>query len=84
MKKILKNTVKTIGIITCAAILFFNLSLNGKSSSNNVELSTLTKINEANAECVPWEQGDAHGNCLVLSQICVFDTSAEECDPYKS
>lgn len=84
MKKTIKNTVKIAGIVACAAILFFNLSLNGKSSSNNVDLSTLTKINEANAECWPWEQGDAHGNCLDLSQICVFDTSAEECDPYES
>lgn len=77
----MKKIITFSGIVACAAILFFNVSLNGKSSSSNVDLSALTKISEANAECV--SGGFASGKCLVLSQVCVFAVEYTDCDPYQ-
>ena len=65
MKKGIIIAIKITGIVACSAILFFNLSLNGKTHLNNIDLLTLTKITEANAECMPYKI--ASGKCLELS-----------------
>lgn len=77
----MKKLITISGIVACAAIMFFNVSLNGKSSSSNVDLAALTKISEANAECMPYQV--ASGHCLVGAQICVFAVEYTECDPYQ-
>lgn len=77
----MKKLITISGIVACAAIMFFNVSLNGKSSSSNVDLAALTKISEANAECV--SGGFASGKCLAGAQICIFAVEYTDCDPYQ-
>lgn len=76
----MKKIIKISAIVAGAAILFFNVSLNGKSSSNTIDLSSLTKFSEANAECAQYQW--AGGHCLVGAQICVFAVETD-CDPYQ-
>lgn len=78
MKKINK-AIKIAGAIVCAALLFFNVSLNGKSSSDNLDLSALTKISEANAECVD-DPPLNNGRCSQLTGNCYWDPDSDDCD----
>lgn len=74
----MKKIVKVLGILTCAAVLFFNVSLSEYKSSNSMNLSSMTKINEANAECAP-STGFFMGECQWGD--CWFSPRYYECDP---
>ncbi|MCK9414684.1 MAG: hypothetical protein M0Q53_20450 [Prolixibacteraceae bacterium] len=76
----MKKLIKISAIVACAAVLFFNVSLTGKNSSNNIDLSSLTKISEANAECIPYIFNN--GRCLVLNQLCVGNPFPEDQNCY--
>ena len=79
MKKILKIT----GITAFAAALFFTVSFNGQTESGNLDLASLTKMSEANAECV--STGDPFrdtGRCSALTGNCYALSDPPTCDPY--
>jgi hypothetical protein len=78
----MKKLFKISTIVACVAVLFFNVSLIGKNSSNNIDLSSLTKISEANAECINNGYGDEwnHGRCSILTQNCYYDPDGTACD----
>lgn len=63
-----------------AVAAFVSVSVSTDNGVQDVTLADLANATEANAECKPFKV--AHGLCLVGSQTCVFDTSAEKCDPY--
>lgn len=73
--------VKLLGAAAIFAVaMFVNASVNTDKASQDVTLADLAYASDANAECKEFKV--AHGHCLKSSQICTFDTSAEECDPY--
>lgn len=65
----MKKIISILGIVACAAVLFFNVSLSGNKSSNSMNLSSMTKISKANAECAP-DEGWMTGECI--TQICFY------------
>lgn len=76
-----RKVLKMLGVAALFAVaVFVNASVNTDKGSQDVKLADLVNATEANAECQPFRW--AHGNCLPGSQVCVFDTSLEECDPY--
>lgn len=75
MKKIIKISV----VFVCVAVLFFNVSLNMKSSRGNIDLTKLITVNEADAECMSYDV--ASGKCV--ANTCVFAVGYTECDPYQ-
>ncbi|WP_040299369.1 hypothetical protein [Arcticibacter svalbardensis] len=79
-KNPIKKILKITGITAFAAALFFTVSLNGESNSNNMDLASLTKISEANAECVT---GVSVGGTCSWTGRCFFSTD-NECDPHNS
>lgn len=80
MKKVLKIT----GAFAFVAALFFTMSLSGESNSGNLDLASLTKMSEANAECNPGPFLD--GRCRIFSGHCYANASREEwdCSTYDS
>jgi len=49
----MKKKVLSVGIAICAAIAILVAAFNGNAKSpNSVSLADLTKISEANAECI--------------------------------
>lgn len=69
----MKNVLKITGITAFAIALFFTVSLTGESNSNNIDLASLTKINDANAEC-PYERYGG-GNCSWTNR-CYHDITS--------
>jgi|BioPla2DNA2_1021312.scaffolds.fasta_scaffold90303_2 hypothetical protein len=76
----MKKAIKILGTVLCAVVLFFNLSINGKSSTGDTNLSVL--LNKADAEC---EQGEIpemnKGKCYQISGNCFWNPDYDECDP---
>lgn len=77
-----KKIMLITGIVTCVAISFFNVSHCGKSDSLNSDLSSLVKINNANAECFAPIEG-LGGHCLSSIDYCVYAVIEAhwDCDP---
>lgn len=73
----MKNLIKISGVVVCAAVLFLNVSIKGKSSSENVNMATITSANQANAECqtTTWSMT---GKCSTLSGNCYW--GGTDCD----
>lgn len=59
MKKLLKIT----GAFAFMVALFFTVSLNGETESGNLDLASLTKMTEANAECILIPYAYPNGEC---------------------
>ncbi len=78
-KKILKTGVAVCALIAMSMVV----CLDNKQNVKGLDLQDLVSLSEADAECHPYS-GFANGRCLTLSKICVFDTSATDCDPYKN
>lgn len=76
MKKLLKIT----GAFAFALALFFTVSLSGENNSGNLDLASLTKMSEANAECNP---GPSAGGTCSWTGRCFFSTD-NICDPHAS
>lgn len=77
----MKTKVKFLSVIAIFAVAMgVNASLKMNNTTESLSLSEMVEVSEANAECKPFNF--AHGRCLQLSQICVFDTQREDCDPY--
>lgn len=77
MKKVFKIT----GIAAFSVALFFTVSLSGESNTNSLDLASLTKISEANAECNP---GPLMGGKCSFTDRCFWDSFSEDCDPGRS
>lgn len=77
-----KKIILIAGIISCAAISFFNVSHSWKSNSVNSDLFALVKINDASAECsLNWPNDRNTGKCNEGYDICYFTGVHDECDP---
>lgn len=72
-----KKILGAAGIAAIAVAAFF--ATNTKANNNDVDLTSLLKINTASAECSS-SVGVGGGKCLTLSQICVGDPGNNECD----
>jgi hypothetical protein len=73
-------------IFKIAGTLFFNMSLGRENISGDIDLASLTKLNQANAECVqpdPMALGP-FGRCYAMyyNPTCVIDNFASQCDPH--
>ena len=80
MKRTVKSVIQITGIIVCITLLYFNLSLNGKSNAINTNLSALVKTSEANAECIPPNPNTIlAGKCNEGYDICYY-ALGYECD----
>ncbi len=81
MKKATVKVIKIVGILFITTVLFFNLSLNKGNNSHFINLSSLAKINEANAECISngpiWD----FGQCNEGYDICYYVGMGGQCDP---
>jgi hypothetical protein len=81
MKKNTVKGIKIVGILFFTAVLFFNLSLDKINDSHSINLSTLVKINKANAECTSngplWD----FGQCNEGYDICYYVGMGGYCDP---
>lgn len=77
-----KKIILIAGIISCAAISFFNVSHSWKSNSVNSDLFALVKINDASAECIYTSPEYRNtGKCNYGYDICYYDLFHNECDP---
>jgi len=77
----MKKAIKILGIVLCAVVLFFNLSINGKSEVGDTSLSAL--LNKADAVCIESEIDLLNtGRCNVYSENCYQIFEAGTCDPY--
>ena len=76
----MKAIIKITGVIICAIALFMNINLTGNTNSNDTDLSGLTKVNQANAECIQNNYGWNHGRCSQLSGNCYWDPDGDDCD----
>ncbi|HEX6429945.1 MAG TPA: hypothetical protein VF008_19760 [Niastella sp.] len=72
-----KKILGAASVAAIAAVVFFTSKSN--ANSNNIDLSSLVKINTASAECSS-SHGFGGGKCLSLAQICVGDPWSSECD----
>jgi len=72
-----KKILGAAGIVAIATVAFF--ATQSKASNNDVDLTSLLKINTASAECSS-SHGFGGGKCLTLSQICVGDPGNNQCD----
>jgi hypothetical protein len=80
----MKKTIKIIGITACAAVIFFNVSLNHKNYAGNIDLSKLIVTNQADAECIYNIQFPElnHGRCSPLTGNCYWNWPYDfDCDP---
>ena len=74
----MKKKIFGVAAIVAMATFVFVAS-KSNANSNNVDLSSLVKINTASAECQS-SHGFGGGKCLSLAQICVGDPWSSECD----
>ena len=77
----MKKTIKILGTLLCAVVLFFNLSINGKGSAGDTSLSTL--MNKADAVCYDNESFPMcnTGRCNIYSENCYQIFELGNCDP---
>ena len=75
----MKKIIKIAGGLICVTVLFFNVSLTKNINAENTDLTSITKLNTANAECV--STGWNAGYCWWAADICVHNISGTECDP---
>ena len=77
----MKKAIKILGTLLCAVVLFFNLSINGKGSAGDTNLSTL--MNKADAVCYESTFGPDFnfGRCNVYSENCYSQFELGDCDP---
>ncbi len=76
MKKVIKICAAVVAVAAITGISYWS----NATRNSDVNLSELVEISDADAECVRFFA--AHGRCLPLSGVCVFDTELEQCDPY--
>lgn len=71
-------------MLAFAVALFFTVSLSANGSSNNIDLASLTKISEANAECASGPYLD--GRCNDFSGHCFQNPFPEDqnCNTFNS
>lgn len=76
----MKKAVKILGIVVFVVVLSVNLTLNRNKNSYNINLSSLTKIYEASAECtISSDNSKNIGVCVM--DFCIFAIGYDYCDP---
>ena len=81
MKKKIIKSVKIIGIIIGALLLFLNVSSTLRIKSDKIKTFNMTSIIEANAECIsPGPSTNGFGKCNEGYDICYWTGVDAECD----
>ncbi|MCF8716348.1 hypothetical protein JM658_16075 [Joostella atrarenae] len=74
----MKKLLGTVGVLTLSMGIYLATNTQVSASSNDLDLTSLVRLNTANAEC-PSPTPYGGGKCLTLSQICVGDPGNNEC-----
>lgn len=78
----MKNLVKTIGITIVAVIFMLNVFIAKSGGLGEFSLSSLSKMNVANAECEPpppgYIENPKPGRCG-MSEICFYNPDYSDC-----
>ena len=78
MKRIKRILLGVIGAAAFSLVAF----LGSRNHEADTGLVSLFTAGDADAECMPFVEWSAHGRCLTLAGVCVFDTEKTECNPY--
>ncbi|WP_028298154.1 hypothetical protein [Olivibacter sitiensis] len=66
----MKKTLKLLGCGAVLSVFLYNMSVSKENSIGDIDLSSLTKINEANAECISNSMNNGH--CYELTNNCYW------------
>ncbi|CAD0009888.1 hypothetical protein [Flavobacterium chungangense] len=73
----MKKVVVVLGFFAFFVVIASNTDIQNQLN-NDVNMSTLLRLNTANAECIPASNGASAGRCS-FSGRCFYDVTVRDC-----